>query len=64
MGNIRHVDIMDLWVQEKFTSKAATIDKVLGTKNPADILTKYVGRAGLTAGLAKLGRWPLAAIEP
>ena len=55
MGKIRHLDVMDLWVQEKFTSKAASIDKVLGTENPADILTKYVERAGLTAALAKLG---------
>ena len=55
MGKIRHLDVMDLWVQEKFTSKAAAIDKVLGTENPADILTKYVERAGLTAALAKLG---------
>ena len=28
---------------------------MLGTENPADILTKYVERAGLTAALAKLG---------
>ena len=37
MGKIRHLDVMDLWIQEKFTSKAASIDKVLGTENPADI---------------------------
>ena len=42
MGRIRHLDVTDLWVQEKFTSKAASIDKVLGTENPADILTKHV----------------------
>ena len=55
MGKIRHLDVMDLWVQEKFTSKAASVDKVLGTEKPADILTKYVERASLTAALAKLG---------
>ena len=55
MGRIRHLDVTDLWVQEKFTTKAATIDKVLGTENPADIFTKHVDRAILTSALQKMG---------
>ena len=42
MGRIRHLGVTDLWFQEKFTTKAASIDKVLGTENPADIRTKHV----------------------
>ena len=55
MGRIRHLDATDLWIQEKFTSKAATIDKVLGTKNPADILTKHVDGSALRVALQKMG---------
>ena len=55
MGRIRHLDVTDLWVQEKFTSKAATIDKVLGTENPADILTKHVDGPALKVALQKMG---------
>mgnify|MGYP000920810668 CR=1 FL=1 len=55
MGRIRHLDITDLWVQEKFTSKAASIDKVLGTENPADILTKHVDGPALKVALQKMG---------
>ena len=55
MGRIRHLDVMDLWVQEKFTTGAASIDKVLGTENPADILTKHVDRQSLVKALRKMG---------
>ena len=55
MGRIRHLDVIDLWVQEKFTTGAATIDKVLGSENPADILTKHVDRQALMKALDKMG---------
>ena len=55
MGRIRHLDVTDLWVQEKFTSKAASIDKVLGTENPADILTKHVDGPALKVALQRMG---------
>ena len=45
---------MDLWVQEKFATGAASIDKVLGTENPADILTKHVDRPSLVKALCKI----------
>ena len=55
MGRIRHLDVTDLWVQEKFGSGAAKIDKVLGAENPADILTKHVDRQTLEKALQKMG---------
>ena len=55
MGRIRHLDVMDLWVQEKFTTGATKIDKVLGAENPADILTKHVERKILEMALQKMG---------
>ena len=55
MGRIRHLDVTGLWVQEKFGSGAAKIDKVLGTENPADILTKHVDRQSLEKAIQKMG---------
>ena len=31
MGRIRHIDVTDLWIQEKFNNKHAFLHKVLGT---------------------------------
>ena len=42
-------------MQEKFTSGAASIDKVLGADNPADMLTKHVDRQALNKHLALMG---------
>ena len=46
LGKIRHLHTADLWVQEKVRSKAITLLKVLGTENPADASTKYLGIHG------------------
>ena len=54
MGKIRHLDVTDLWIQEKFNSKLAYLHKVLGTKNPIEIFTKYTDRAILNMALGKV----------
>ena len=51
LGKVRHLDVTDLWVQEKIRSKAVELRKVAGASNPADILTKYVERPTLEAAL-------------
>ena len=55
MGRIKHLDVLDLWVQEKFNSKAATIDKVLGADHPADLHTKCTNRAVLVQAINNMG---------
>ena len=45
MGKLRHLDVTDLWVQQKVRSGAVDLVKVLGADNPADMMTKYVERA-------------------
>ena len=55
MGRIRHLDVCDLWIQEKLNSKLAYLHKVLGTENPADLLTKYTDRQILNMALDKMG---------
>ena len=42
-------------MQDKVRSKQILLEKVLGTDNPADVLTKYVDRKTLESALAKMG---------
>ena len=44
MGKLRHLDVTDLWVQQKVRSGAVDLVKVLGNEKPADMMTKYVTR--------------------
>ena len=60
LGKIRHLDTADLWVQEKVRSGQIELVKVLGSDNPADMMTKYVDRPILTKTIAKSGMIPLS----
>ena len=55
LGKLRHLDVEDLWVQDKVRNKYVEICKVLGTENPADIFTKYVDSATITKALKFMG---------
>ena len=55
LGKLRHLDVEDLWVQEKVRNKQVEIVKVLGTDNPADMFTKYVDAAILNKALQQMG---------
>ena len=52
---MRHLDVEDLWVQEKVRNGEVDICKVLGADNPADIFTKYVDHPILSRALLKMG---------
>ena len=54
LGKIRHLATTDLWIQDKVRSRVLELVKVLGTENPADVLTKYVAKATMEAALARL----------
>ena len=41
-GKVRHVRIKLLWIQEKVEESELVMEKVVGEKNPADLLTKYL----------------------
>ena len=55
IGKIRHLATTDLWIQDKVRSKALELVKVLGTDNPADVLTKYVNRQSMEKAIAAMG---------
>ena len=42
IGRVRHLDVAQLWVQDHLREKRFALKKVLGTDNPADVLTKHV----------------------
>ncbi len=52
---MRHLDIQYCFVQRLYAEKRLTIHKVLGTENPADLLTKYVTTSTLSSMLAQIG---------
>ena len=55
LGKIRHLATTDLWIQDKVRSKTIELLKILGTENPADVLTKYVNRQSMEKALATMG---------
>ena len=55
LGKILHLATTDLWIQDKVRSKQLELVKILGTENPADVLTKYVARQLMETALAKVG---------
>ena len=47
LGKVRHVEVAQLWVQEKVRLGEITLEKVEGKDNLADALTKHLGRDDL-----------------
>ena len=54
LGKVRHLATTDLWIQEKVRSRTIELVKILGTENPADVLTKYVDRNTMEKALDKM----------
>ena len=54
LGKVRHLATTDLWIQEKVRSKVIELVKILGTENPADVLTKYVERGIMEKALDRM----------
>ena len=55
IGKIRHLDTSLLWIQAKVRSGDVLLDKIAGSENPADALTKYLAGPQLRAHLARMG---------
>ena len=47
LGKVRHVEVSQLWVQQKVGSGEIELKKVEGANNLADALTKYVEQDGI-----------------
>ena len=55
LGQIRHLNVEDQWMQQKIRDRSLDLVKVLGAENPADILTIYVAADLLNKMLQKIG---------
>ena len=42
-GRMRHVEFRDLWIQKEVGEGKVCVSKVAGTRNPADVGTKFLG---------------------
>ena len=55
LGEILHLACSDLWVQDRLRSGDFKLEKIAGTENASDMLTKYVDRPALLKHMATLG---------
>ena len=54
LGKMKHIEVRDLWLQEEVLKGQVEVMKVLGTENPADLMTKFLNVAEIRARLAYL----------
>ena len=47
VGKVRHIEVHQLWLQDRVGRGDLKIEKVKGERNPADSLTKHVEREKL-----------------
>ena len=58
LGRIRHLDCTDLWIQEKIRMGDITVEKIPGSENLADALTKTLPRPLLIKMLSGMALVP------
>ena len=47
LGKVRHIEVNQLWLQQKVATGNIEVRKVKGEDNLADALTKYLGKGGV-----------------
>ena len=45
MGRMRHIEVRDLWLKEEVRKGMVAVEKVKGSENPADLMTKFLCKA-------------------
>ena len=55
LGRMRHLDIRDLWLQKEVGEGKVVVSKLLGTENPADLMTKVLGIKDIEERLRGMG---------
>ena len=55
LGKVRHIEVCQLWVQERVHRGGIRVTQVQGESTPADIMTKHVGNATLIKHLTATG---------
>ena len=55
-GKLRHVKVGMLWIQEKVEDGELAVNKILGTENPADVLTKNLSGKKIEAIMERINQ--------
>ena len=55
LGKVRHLAVADLWIQDRVKSKDFLLEKVAGSSNPADLLTKHLEHPTVSKHLDFMG---------
>ena len=55
LGKMKHLEIRDLWLQREVGLNRVIVCKVDGTRNPADLMTKYLKRWEIEVRLGLMG---------
>merc|ERR1711873_396536 len=57
LGKVRHVEVNQLWVQQKVGNGEIELQKVEGAQNLADALTKYVEHESMVKHMSGTGQY-------
>ena len=55
LGRMRHIEVRELWLQEEVRKGSVKVKKVAGTENPADLMTKFLGKSEVVDKLRRMG---------
>ena len=55
LGKLRHLDTQSLWIQDAVRQRRVHLEKVLGTENPSDLLTKHLDAKTIEKYMTKMG---------
>ena len=47
LGRVRHIDVSNLWIQEKVADESIELQKIKHVYNPADLMTKHLAETGM-----------------
>ena len=56
LGKVRHIELNQLWLQEKVSSKEIEMRKVKGEDNVADALTKHLEQRNIARHMQDTGQ--------
>ena len=55
VGKLRHIELQYLWLQQAVRAGRFTMRKVAGSRNPADLLTKFISREDMRKKMSLIG---------
>ena len=55
VGKVRHIEVKELWIQDKVHSGEIEVRKAKSSENLADVFTKYVNQEKMNEAMHKMG---------